>query len=111
MATLVTGITPQDALRDGVTEAEAFARIFGNGAPGNLHPGLQLAALRRRVRPPRPVPQLPRSLRTRVARRQLALGPARRDAAGPRAAARRHRMAEARGRRDLVPPRDRKSVV
>src|SRR3546814_20393508 len=28
MATLVTGITPQDALRDGVTEAEAFARIF-----------------------------------------------------------------------------------
>src|SRR5690606_16616493 len=28
MATLVTGITPQDALRDGVTEAEAFASIF-----------------------------------------------------------------------------------
>src|SRR5690606_23357765 len=28
MATLVTGITPQDALRDGVGEAEAFARIF-----------------------------------------------------------------------------------
>src|SRR3546814_12882731 len=28
MATLVTGITPQDVLRDGVTEAEAFARIF-----------------------------------------------------------------------------------
>ncbi|GAB3318631.1 exodeoxyribonuclease I [Luteimonas notoginsengisoli] len=28
MATLVTGIAPQDALRDGVTEAEAFARIF-----------------------------------------------------------------------------------
>lgn len=27
-ATLVTGITPQQALRDGVTEAEAFARIF-----------------------------------------------------------------------------------
>jgi exodeoxyribonuclease I len=27
-ATMVTGITPQDALRDGVTEAEAFARIF-----------------------------------------------------------------------------------
>src|SRR3546814_365725 len=27
MATLVTGITPQDALRDGVTEAEAFARL------------------------------------------------------------------------------------
>src|SRR3546814_5544981 len=68
--------------------------LRGNGAPGNLHPGLQLAALRRRVRPPRPVPQLPRSLRTRVARRQLALGPARRDAAGPRAAARRHRMAK-----------------
>src|SRR3546814_15705358 len=28
MATLVTGITTQDALLDGVTEAEAFARIF-----------------------------------------------------------------------------------
>ena len=28
MATLVTGITPQDALRDGVAETEAFARIF-----------------------------------------------------------------------------------
>src|SRR3546814_11110105 len=28
MATLVTRITPQDVLRDGVTEAEAFARIF-----------------------------------------------------------------------------------
>ncbi|GAA3917820.1 exodeoxyribonuclease I [Luteimonas lutimaris] len=28
MATLVTGITPQDALRDGIVEAEAFARIF-----------------------------------------------------------------------------------
>lgn len=27
-ATLVTGITPQDALRDGVIEAEAFARIL-----------------------------------------------------------------------------------
>jgi exodeoxyribonuclease I len=27
-ATLVTGITPQQALRDGVNEAEAFARIF-----------------------------------------------------------------------------------
>src|SRR5690606_5703805 len=27
MATLVTGITPQDALRDGIPEAEAFARI------------------------------------------------------------------------------------
>jgi exodeoxyribonuclease I len=28
VATLVTGITPQHALRDGVTEAEAFGRIF-----------------------------------------------------------------------------------
>src|SRR3546814_8388501 len=28
MATLVPGITPQDVLRAGVTEAEAFARIF-----------------------------------------------------------------------------------
>ena len=28
MATLVTGIAPQDALRDGIPEAEAFARIF-----------------------------------------------------------------------------------
>ena len=27
-ATLITGITPQQALRDGVNEAEAFARIF-----------------------------------------------------------------------------------
>ena len=27
-ATLITGITPQQALRDGVSEAEAFARIF-----------------------------------------------------------------------------------
>ncbi|MCY7354771.1 MAG: exodeoxyribonuclease I [Lysobacter sp.] len=27
IATLITGITPQDALRDGVNEAEAFARI------------------------------------------------------------------------------------
>ena len=44
---------------------------------------LQLAALRRRVRPLRPVPQLLRRLRARVARRQLALGPARRDAPGP----------------------------
>src|SRR5688500_10068465 len=28
VATLITGITPQQALRDGVSEAEAFARIF-----------------------------------------------------------------------------------
>lgn len=28
IATLITGIAPQDALRDGVNEAEAFARIF-----------------------------------------------------------------------------------
>src|SRR3546814_14109953 len=28
MATLVTGITPQDAPRDGVTEAESYACIF-----------------------------------------------------------------------------------
>jgi len=28
VATLITGITPQDALRNGVNEAEAFARIF-----------------------------------------------------------------------------------
>ena len=28
VATLITGITPQQALRDGVNEAEAFARIF-----------------------------------------------------------------------------------
>jgi exodeoxyribonuclease-1 len=28
VATLITGITPQDALRKGVNEAEAFARIF-----------------------------------------------------------------------------------
>jgi exodeoxyribonuclease-1 len=28
VATLITGITPQQALRDGVPEAEAFARIF-----------------------------------------------------------------------------------
>lgn len=28
VATLITGITPQDALRDGVNEAEGFARIF-----------------------------------------------------------------------------------
>lgn len=28
VATLITGIAPQDALRDGVNEAEAFARIF-----------------------------------------------------------------------------------
>jgi len=28
VATLITGITPQHALREGVTEAEAFARIF-----------------------------------------------------------------------------------
>jgi exodeoxyribonuclease-1 len=28
IATLITGITPQQALRDGVNEAEAFARIF-----------------------------------------------------------------------------------
>src|SRR3546814_20781312 len=28
MATLVTGLTPPDALRDGVPEAEAFARLL-----------------------------------------------------------------------------------
>lgn len=28
VATLITGIAPQDALRDGINEAEAFARIF-----------------------------------------------------------------------------------
>lgn len=33
VATLITGIAPQDALRDGVNEAEAFARIVDEMAP------------------------------------------------------------------------------
>lgn len=35
VATLITGITPQQALRDGVNEAEAFARIFDEMARPN----------------------------------------------------------------------------
>lgn len=39
-ATLITGITPQDALRDGVNEAEAFARIIDEmGRPGTCSLG------------------------------------------------------------------------
>ena len=74
-------------------------RARGTGAAGHLRGRLQLAPLRRRVHPLRPVPQLPRRLRARVAQRQLALGPARRDAADARAAPGRHGMAAARGRR------------
>ena len=81
------------------------AHLRRDVAAGNLHARLQLAALRRRVHPPRPVPQFPRCLRARVARRQLPLGPARRDAPGACVAAGRHRVAAARGRRDLVPAR------
>ena len=40
VATLVTGIAPQDALRDGVPEADAFARIFEEMArPGTCSVG------------------------------------------------------------------------
>ncbi len=47
-ATLITGITPQQALRDGVNEAEAFARIAEEmSRAGDLQRRLQLAALRR----------------------------------------------------------------
>lgn len=40
IATLITGIAPQDALRDGVNEAAAFARIFDDMArPGTCSVG------------------------------------------------------------------------
>ena len=40
VATLITGIAPQDALRDGVNEAAAFARIFDEMArPGTCSAG------------------------------------------------------------------------
>ncbi|MGI8560857.1 MAG: exodeoxyribonuclease I [Luteimonas sp.] len=40
IATLITGIAPQDALRDGVPEADAFARIFEEMArPGTCSVG------------------------------------------------------------------------
>lgn len=40
VATLITGIAPQDALRDGVPEADAFARIFEEMArPGTCSVG------------------------------------------------------------------------
>ena len=99
-ATLITGITPQQALarrpaRGRILRPRARATI----AAEHLRRRLQLDPLRRRVRPLRPVPQFPRRLRARMAQRQFALGPARRDAADACPASGRHAVAAARGRR------------
>ena len=101
MATLVTGITPQQALAEGISEAEAFDRINEQlSRPGTCALAITRCALTMNSSATG-CSAIPRPVRARVAQRQFALGPAGHAAPDARDASGRHRGA-ARGRRHLV---------
>lgn len=93
-ATLITGITPQHAQREGINEAAAFAHIaMQMTQPHTCSLGYNTLRFRRRIHPLRAIPSLLRPIRTRVAQRQFTVGPAGHAATHARSTPRRHPLA------------------